>query len=250
MVYPNLSIYNLKNEKAIVSACSKIDVMSHYLDFYIESGVETVPPNCFDKIKKLISFCGAFTTFLPADAVFGCTVSLPLSQRKLFAMFDVKKKTFVARSHTWFPKKYDKNPKLAVQKVSESFNLNSVSMVDCIEEYEDENIINKLVDSYLKSDGEAALKAFEGKSDFFVVSANLELPLKELEKYIQHKKPEKEFLYNFECGCNSQKIFSFFSTISKDDIDYLFGDGDEIKTECPRCGFNYVFKRGSFEKNK
>lgn len=257
MTHPDLSVYRIKDRGLVISVCSKIDIMSRYLDFYIEKGVEAVSKEGFDGMKKLLSFCCAFTRFLPSDMVFSCNVSLPLSKRKYFCVFDVGSKTFAARSHKWMPKDYDKSPRLAVQNISVSSDINSVSMVDCFEEPEDEMIINKLIDRYLEVHGDGLFKVFEGNAGFFVVSflsggsreELFDLVPNEIERLVETSEKADKYFYKFKCGCDAQRMLSVFSVISKNDMDYLFENGDEISVDCPRCGLKYKYKRGDLEKD-
>jgi len=259
MTHPDLSVYLIKDRGLLLSVCSKIDIMSHYLDFYIENGVEEVPKEGFDGMKKLLSFCCAFTRFLPRDTIFSCNVSLPLLKRKYFCVFDVGSKTFVARSHRWMPMEYDKNPRFAVQKISKSSDINSVSMVDCFEEPEDDMIINRLIDRYFEVHGEGLFRVFEGNSGFFVVSILengenkredlIQLVTEDIEKAAEASEKVDKYFYEFKCGCDIQRMSSVFSVISKEDLDYLFENGEKIEVECPRCGVKYTFKRGDLEKN-
>ncbi|HPA56246.1 MAG TPA: Hsp33 family molecular chaperone HslO [bacterium] len=259
MTHPDLSVYRIKDRGLVISVCSKIDIMSHYLDFYIENGVEEVSKEGFEEMKKLLAFCCAFTRFLPRDTIFSCNVSLPISKRKHFCVFDVGSKTFVARSHKWMPKEYDKSPRLAVQKASVSSDINSVSMVDCLDEPENDMIVNMLIDRYFEVHGGGLFRVFEGNSGFFVVSflesdeesreKLLDLIPADLEKTVELSEKADKYFYEFKCGCDAQRMSSLFSVISKEDIDYLFENGDEISVDCPRCGLKYTFKRGDLEKN-
>jgi hypothetical protein len=174
-------------------------------------------------------------------------------------VFDVASKTFVARSHRWMPMEYDKNPRFAVQKISKSSDINSVSMVDCFEEPEDDMIINRLIDRYFEVHGDGLFRVFEGNSGFFVVSILengenkredlIQLVTEDIEKTLETAEIKSRSLYKFNCGCDPEKMIAVFSAISKEDLDYLFENGEKIEVECPRCGLKYNFKRGDLEKN-
>lgn len=260
MIPPNSITYLTKYPGILFSACSQIDIMSHYLDFYIESGVESVSKDGFDDMKKLISFCGAFASFISFDGVFGITVSLPGKERKCFCAFDMAKRTFVARSHKWFPKEYDINPRVAVQKISEPSDINSLSMVDCVEEPEDGEVINKLMERYLAVHGDGIYRAFESSCQYVVIKSSAGVDpekteniyrnlKKDLPEMIEKCKIKQKHSFSFGCGCDKNRVSAMFSVVSAEDMEYLFSEGDTIEAECPRCGFKYSFERGDFEKD-
>jgi hypothetical protein len=257
MTEPNLVVYLSQKQGITFSACSQIDIMGCYLDFYIESGVETVPKEGFDDMKKLISFCGAAAAFMPSDGIFGATVSLPGRERKYFCAFDMAERTFVARSHKWLPREYDSSPRIAVQKISQSQNINSVSMVDIEAQTEEGKLINRLIERYLEVNGEGEYRAFESSDQYVVVKDSSGFKedidsvcadlLSDFSEMAEISEIKKKHSFKFSCGCDKSRVSSVFSVLSSNDLDYLFNEGGKIEVECPRCGFKYILKRGEIE---
>lgn len=251
----DLTIYFNRDNDATIAVCSQKGIMSYYLDFYIESGVEEVPHDSFNDMKILTSFCCAYAFFLPDDIVFGCTVSLPEKERKLFCVFDMGNKTFVARSHKWTPKEFDEKPRIAVQKISQAEGLDSISMVDCDSDTGDE-IVSSLIERYFGVHGNSQYTVFQKEGLFFVVESNEinrdsanTLLKNDIDSVLQRSDIKNEYDFLFKCGCDKSRIADIFSVVSESDLDYLFEKGSTIELECPRCGFKYIFSRGDIEKD-
>lgn len=54
-------------------------------------------------------------------------------------------------------------------------------------------------------------------------------------------------LYRWECGCNQQKILGAIAPAFRADPQGVFGDGESIRVECPRCAALYVLTREAME---
>lgn len=53
--------------------------------------------------------------------------------------------------------------------------------------------------------------------------------------------------YGWNCGCNQQKILAAIAPAFRADPDGLFGDGETIRVECPRCAAAHTLTREAME---
>lgn len=251
-----ISRYIVKKAGIIISVCSQIDFMSGYLDHYISGKIETIPSDSFDDVKTTICFTAVLATFMPVEGTLAFTVSLPLKKRRLFCLFDNKMKKFVARSHIWNAEEFEKVQRLTAQKVHDIHGSDQVSMVDC----KDSILIEDLFKRYLDIEEKLPCMFFSINSDFVMIKAAHEMTAEafkkiskevqdDLKKYVTSDNLTKECSFSFSCGCNSDKINSFFSTMSQDHIDCIFECDQEVSIECPRCGLVYKIKKNEITKN-
>jgi len=54
-------------------------------------------------------------------------------------------------------------------------------------------------------------------------------------------------LYEWRCGCNQQKILTALAPVARADIADLFGEGETIRVECPRCAAAHTVTREAME---
>jgi molecular chaperone Hsp33 len=54
-------------------------------------------------------------------------------------------------------------------------------------------------------------------------------------------------LYRWQCGCTQQKILGAIAPAFRADPQGVFGDGESIRVECPRCAALYVLTREAME---
>ena len=54
-------------------------------------------------------------------------------------------------------------------------------------------------------------------------------------------------LYRWQCGCTQQKILGAIAPAFRADPHGVFGDGESIQVECPRCAAPYVLTREAME---
>ncbi|MBI2497675.1 MAG: disulfide bond chaperone [Opitutae bacterium] len=53
--------------------------------------------------------------------------------------------------------------------------------------------------------------------------------------------------YGWNCGCNQQKILTAIAPAFRADPEGLFGDGETIRVECPRCAAAHTLTREAME---
>ncbi len=53
--------------------------------------------------------------------------------------------------------------------------------------------------------------------------------------------------YSWHCGCNQQKILGAITPAFQADPEGLFGDGETIRVECPRCAAGHTLTREAME---
>lgn len=53
--------------------------------------------------------------------------------------------------------------------------------------------------------------------------------------------------YGWQCGCNQRKILGALAPAARQDMGDLFGDGESIRVQCPRCGATHVITREAME---
>ena len=53
--------------------------------------------------------------------------------------------------------------------------------------------------------------------------------------------------YRWECGCNQRKILGALAPAARQDMGDLFGDGESIRVQCPRCAAMHVITREAME---
>ena len=255
-----ISRYIIKGKDIQISVCPQIDFMSGYLDHYISGMIETVPHDGFDDVKSTISFAASLAVFMPFDGILAFTMSIPLKKRKLFCLFDNNFNSFVARSHFWNAEEFEKDPRLAVQKVSASLKLDHISMVDCKNENSCNGTIESLFHRYLETQDSLRSDFFIRGADFILVRWTKDISedifVQEMndirkfpEKYINKDNLSEEYHFSFSCGCNSAMMSSMLSRMSGDDIEFVFENGNEVSIECPRCGKNYKIKKDEIKKN-
>jgi molecular chaperone Hsp33 len=56
-----------------------------------------------------------------------------------------------------------------------------------------------------------------------------------------------EHIYDFQCGCDPEKIIKATKNIFENNPDELFGKNTKIETFCPRCGRRWWIAREDFE---
>lgn len=255
-----ISRYLIVDSGLQLSVCSQISLMSGYLDHYISGMVEAVPKNDFDDVKKTLSFVAALAVFMPDDGVIAFTISIPQKKRKIFCLFENKAGRFVARSHFWNAEEFEKDPRLAVQKVSVSQKLDHISMVDCKKENGCNNGIEDLFKKYLETQDGFLTDFFIIGTDLIFVRAEKEMiresfirkvnEIKEFPAmYINKENLSGEFRFSFFCGCTIERISSMLSRMPDDDIEYIFENEGEVSVECPRCGKNYKIRKNEIKKN-
>ena len=53
--------------------------------------------------------------------------------------------------------------------------------------------------------------------------------------------------YGWHCGCTQQKILGAIAPAFRADHEALFGDGETIRVECPRCAAAHTLTREAME---
>ena len=221
------------NGVIVESSLDSADFMGLYLDFYVQNPIEHVPQECFPNLKKLISFALAYFPFMPDGWSFAWNVSMPVQKRRLFCCVDSENRTFVAKTHSWEPSAYEKNPRMTVQMVSDISGMESVTMVDCAENVPSDMILDELFAKFLADQSQSNFKICEEGGVFAIKNGN------ELEKdeEIRHA------AFTFRCGCTKNKIAAMFKRIPAKDVDFLFENEQVLQVECPRCGVRYEIKK-------
>ena len=251
---PKVRSFICRKEGYIISIASVIDLMSEYLDHYVNNTIEKVEQNDFDDVKKVLAFTCGVAPFMPADGVYGWTFSIPHTGRKIFSSLNMKDKTYVCRTHKWEPDKHEKTPRVALQKVSEKQEINRVSLVDIKSSKKQESIIEKLMERYFHIEEKVdVFSKFHGDEliilkPFPTCSENIfkdvvERLKKDPEKVKARLETLENFKFSFFCGCSSEKISNIFSSLKEEDKDFLFKEDESVITECPRCGKKYRFTR-------
>jgi molecular chaperone Hsp33 len=54
-------------------------------------------------------------------------------------------------------------------------------------------------------------------------------------------------VYQWQCGCNQQKILTALAPVARADMADLFGEGETIRVECPRCAAAHTITRETME---
>lgn len=63
----------------------------------------------------------------------------------------------------------------------------------------------------------------------------------ELESY--SPKLMKQCNFRFACNCSAEKLLPYLRAVSKEQLEELYGDDENIVVNCPRCGKNFGIKR-------
>ncbi len=227
---------SLKNGETAFSELNAVDFMGLYLDFYVQNPIEAVPKECFPNLRKLISFAVSYLPFMPHGWSFAWNVSMPLQKRRLFCCVDSENGTFVAKTHSWQPSPYEKNPRMSVQMVSDISGMESVTMVDCAENIPSDRILDELFKRFFVDQSQEYLECYEDGEIFGIRNNSEQLALIE-------EASEENVSLAFRCGCTKEKIAGIFKRMPKKDIDFLFENEPVLNVECPRCGFKYGIKK-------
>lgn len=227
---------SLKNGETAFSELNAVDFMGLYLDFYVQNPIEAVPKECFPNLRKLISFAVSYLPFMPHGWSFAWNVSMPLQKRRLFCCVDSENGTFVAKTHSWEPSPYEKNPRMSVQMVSDISGMESVTMVDCAENIPSDRILDELFKRFFADQSQEYLECYEDGEIFGIRNNSEQLALIE-------EASEENVSLTFRCGCTKEKIAGIFKRMPKKDIDFLFENEPVLNVECPRCGFKYGIKK-------
>ena len=231
---------SLKNGKTAFSELNSVDFMGLYLDFYVQSPVEAVPQECFPNLKKLISFALAYFPFMPDGWSFAWNVSMPVQKRRLFCCVDSANRTFVAKTHSWEPSPYEKNPRMTVQMVSDISGMESVTMVDCAENVPSDKILGELFSRFFSDQSQSFLKIYEEDESFGIKNT-------EISDDFENNEEIQEVAFTFRCGCTKEKIAKIFHRMAPKDIDFLFEQEHTLQVECPRCGFKYGIRKNDIK---
>ncbi len=227
---------SLKNGETAFSELNAVDFMGLYLDFYVQNPIEAVPKECFPNLRKLISFAVSYLPFMPHGWSFAWNVSMPLQKRRLFCCVDSENGTFVAKTHSWEPSPYEKNPRMSVQMVSDISGMESVTMVDCAENIPSDRILDELFKRFFADQSQEYLECYEDGEIFGIKNNSESLAFVE-------EASEENVSLTFRCGCTKEKIAGIFKRMPKKDIDFLFENEPVLNVECPRCGFKYGIKK-------
>ena len=230
---------SMKNGGIAFSELDSVDFMGLYLDFYVQSPVEAVPQECFPNLKKLISFSLAYFPFMPDGWSFAWNVSMPLQKRRLFCCVDGENRTFVAKTHSWEPSPYERNPRMTVQMVSDISGMESVTMVDCAENVPSDRILGELFSRFFSDQSQSFLKIYEEDETFGIKNSEICRD----DENSENVEESQEVAFTFRCGCTKEKIAKIFHRMAKKDLDYLFGREHTLQIECPRCGFKYGIRK-------
>ena len=227
---------SLKNGEPARTELNSVDFMGLYLDFYVQSPVEAVPQECFPNLKKLISFALAYFPFMPEGWSFAWNVSMPVQKRRLFCCVDSANHTFVAKTHSWEPSPYEKNPRMTVQMVSDISGMESVTMVDCAENVPSDKILVELFSRFFSDQSQSFLKIYEEDETFGIKNT-------EIDENCKNNEEIQNVAFTFRCGCTKEKIAKIFHRMAPKDIDFLFEQEHTLQVECPRCGFKYGIRK-------
>ena len=235
MSFATLKIVS-KNGETARTELNSVDFMGLYLDFYVQNPIEAVPKECFPNLKKLISFAVSYLPFMPQGWSFAWNVSMPLQKRRLFCCVDSENGTFVAKTHSWEPSAYEKNPRMSVQMVSDISGMESVTMVDCAENVPSDMILDELFKRFFADQSQEHLE-FYVDDEISGIKNNSE------SLAFAGEASEENVGLAFRCGCTKEKIAGIFKRMPKKDIDFLFENEPILNVECPRCGFKYGIKK-------
>ncbi len=235
MSFATLKIVS-KNGETARTELNSVDFMGLYLDFYVQNPIEAVPKECFPNLKKLISFAVSYLPFMPQEWSFAWNVSMPLQKRRLFCCVDSENGTFVAKTHSWEPSAYEKNPRMSVQMVSDISGMESVTMVDCAENVPSDMILDELFRRFFADQSQEHLEFYVDDEIAGIKNNSESLAFAE-------DASEENVGLAFRCGCTKEKIAGIFKRMPKKDIDFLFENEPILNVECPRCGFKYGIKK-------
>ena len=239
MSFATLKIVS-KNGETARSELNAVDFMGLYLDFYVQNPIEAVPKECFPNLRKLIAFAVAYLPFMPQGWSFAWNVSMPMQKRRLFCCVESENGTFVAKTHSWEPSSYEKNPRMSVQMVSDVSGMESVTMVDCAENVPSDKILDELFKRFFSDQSQDHLEFYE-EGEIFGIKNRTESP-DDAEDI-----SEENVSLTFRCGCTKEKIAKIFKRMPAKDIDFLFENEHVLNVECPRCGFKYGIKRNDIK---
>ena len=239
MSFATLKIVS-KNGETARTELNSVDFMGLYLDFYVQNPIEAVPKECFPNLKKLISFAISYLPFMPQGWSFAWNVSMPLQKRRLFCCVDSENGTFVAKTHSWEPSPYEKNPRMSVQMVSDISGMESVTMVDCAENVPSDKILGELFSRFFSDQSQSFLKIYEEDETFGIKNT-------EISENFENNEEIQEVAFAFRCGCTKEKIAKIFHRMAAKDIDFLFEQEHALQVECPRCGFKYGIRKNDIK---
>ncbi len=245
-------IYRNREEGVTLVKNDIADLVSDYLENFIEHGVAEIPRDDMGRLQLLIALSTAWSAFMPPRGVCGWNVLLPGRSMKFFASVDTGDGSFTARGY-----KYDPAPEEKSRVVMETFvpgrSHRNKSMVE--EEGTPEMV--KLLNSFLVRSEHPSTLFFESHGIFYLLKKDGGEDLDQLKEIAERIKeghtPEDEGFHSVEetkfrffCGCSKLSMKSMIDGIGRESIEFLFKDGEDIKAECPRCGRVYRYKREEF----
>ncbi len=244
----------INREKSLVLIENNVvDVMSDYLNHFVESGTSTLSPFEMEQLKHLIAISTSYSTFMNKDAVFGWNVFIPKNKLRLFASVDMNDQTFVARGYGYNPEEGDL-PRIVVETYSKMRRMSGTSST--IYGENDDSMIT-LANRFMSKSEQICAKFWGDGEKYFILKqivGDVEDDFTQVCNFIKETKTVdlsgfkvlSSFYFKFECGCNPKKIKSMIGDIGSENLLFLFKDGNSISTECPRCGKLYSFEKKEF----
>lgn len=239
---------NSRNGMTIISADIR-DMVSDYLNHYIDSGTETVSNHGMEILKEFMAFISLKFFSMDKNSIEGWNMFLPELKMKFFISVDSVDNTFVAKVGNYEPAENEKTRIMLVKY--DTLNRNKTTSHIAIDYKKD--IFESLTQYFRETSNEKLvkrgafyylLKKTDADDDVFqTVTSELINGDFNFTGFTEMNAASLKFF----CGCSHDKIKSMVASVGKETLHELFTADDSIIAECPRCGLKFSFKKKDFK---
>jgi len=246
-----ISKYITKNKSTIILKNNAADLISDYLNHYIENYVTKLTNDEQKILSDFIKYTTTASVFFSKKEVYGWNLFIPAAKMKYFCSVDMMSDTFVARGYKYDPISGEKSrlileiysPVTSSTSKSISFAKSDASIEQIAAEHLSSQS-NQQVDYITRENLTFIVQSINSSKDDFTNT------IKEisLDKVVYESLTVLDTVsLTFLCGCDESKLKSVVSSIPKENLSSLFEKGDDLFIECPRCGKRYTFNKSKFD---
>lgn len=232
---------------------ARADFGALYVDYYLHFAQQSRRPSTENDslLKDTLAALTLHAASRPMAEMTAWTVSLQNPRVNLFVTSDSSHGRIIANLFTEHVKEQEKN--LFHSEVTDARNPLRRSTVH----FEDTDIFRAVEEYYRRSEQRPARLFRCGPEDFAMVSAHPDydkswfdaLTAADVAKLAETEtlRPLELRKYNYECGCNQERLMALLAPTMRASPDDLFGGQERVIAVCPRCGTRHNITRESME---